>query len=110
MVCPAAAPAWLAEGQGEGMSAREKQTSWAEDLRDAMLENHETWADVTKCTLTAEELNVKFYHGYGGTEGKPFTVWTMRHVYFPVQYDGAEWVDWVSRHPDGKPTRHVGGG
>jgi hypothetical protein len=31
-------------------------------------------------------------------------------VYFPACYDGAEWVGSVSRNPDGKATRHQGGG
>ena len=44
-----------------------------------------------------------------GSEGKPFTIWTANTVYFPVVYDGAEWVGSVSRNPDGKPTDHQGG-
>jgi len=48
--------------------------------------------------------------GDGGTEGAPFTLWTAKAVYFPVQYDGAEWVGSASRHPDGVPTQHQGGG
>lgn len=68
------------------------------------------WVDVVACTLTDAELDVEFDSGYGGTEGKPFTLWTKRYVYFPVCYDGAESVGFASRDPDGKPTEHWGGG
>ena len=42
-------------------------------------------------------------------EGESFTIWTKSRVYFPVQYNGCEWVESVSRNPDGKPTHHIGG-
>ena len=51
----------------------------------------------------------EFDDGYGAPEGGHFTLWTDKRVYFPVVYDGAEWVESVSRHPDGQPTEHVGG-
>ena len=83
--------------------------NWREDLTGALSLNGETWADVEAHTLTDEQLDARFDHGYGGTEGAPFTLWTKKRVYFPGQYDGAEWVASVARHPDGKPTDHVGG-
>jgi hypothetical protein len=85
-------------------------TSWREELESALKESGESWSDIQSSTLTDEELDKRFDDGYGGAEGLPFTVWTSRRVYFPVCYDGAEWVDSVSRFPDGKPTKHVGGG
>lgn len=87
-----------------------EDTSWREDLTKALAENGETWADVEAHTLSDEQLDAKFYHGYGSAEGTPFTLWTKRRVYFPACYDGAEWVASVSRNPDGKATDHVGGG
>lgn len=68
------------------------------------------WADVEANTMTEEEMAKNFDSGYGGTEGCPFTVWTKSRVYFPICYDGAEWVGSMSRNPDGKPTDHQGGG
>jgi hypothetical protein len=59
--------------------------------------------------MTDEEMNKEFDSGYGGTKGVPFTVWTKNTVYFPICYDGAEWVGSVSRNPDGKSTEHQGG-
>lgn len=84
--------------------------TWRAGLIEAMQERGETFADLESITLTDAELDAEFDAGYGGTEGKPFTAWTAKTVYFPICYDGAEWVGSVSRHPDGKPTDHQGGG
>lgn len=61
------------------------------------------------CTLSKEELEAEFYSGFGSPNGKPFTAWSDKYVYFPACYDGAEWIEYVSRNPDGQPTEHVGG-
>lgn len=61
-------------------------------------------------TLSGEETQRQFYGGYGGSEGKPFTYWTETRVYFPVVYDGSEWVESVPRDPCDEATFHVGGG
>ncbi len=60
-------------------------------------------------TLTEDEMDVEFDDSYGGSEGKPFTAWSETRVYFPVVYDGAEWVDWVPRNPCDEATGHCGG-
>lgn len=51
----------------------------------------------------------KFDSGYGCSEGFPFTAWTKTRVYFPVVYDGAEWVESVPRDPCSEITYHLGG-
>lgn len=84
-------------------------SNWKESIQAEMNLQSETFDDVVECTLTEEELLVEFNSGYGGSEGAPFTLWTTNRVYFPVVYDGAEWVESVSRNPDGKPTYHFGG-
>ena len=84
-------------------------TNWKKLIQDEMERQGETFEDLVECTLNDEELVVEFYNGYGGEEGKPFTLWTNNRVYFPVVYDGSEWVGSVSRNPDGKPTYHLGG-
>ena len=84
--------------------------NWKEMIEEEMKSRGETLSDIEQNTLTDSEMIEKFYSGYGGTGGNPFTVWTAKTVYFPVCYDGAEWVGSVSRHPDGKPTSHQGGG
>ena len=50
----------------------------------------------------------EFDDGFGGSNGGPFTVWTKDFVYFPVVYDGAEWVGSVPRNPCDIATEHVG--
>ena len=66
----------------------------------------------------APELDEEFDDGYGSSEGRPFTMWTHEWVYFPVVYDGAEWVGRAPRSPmltadqneeQLVPNRHVGG-
>ena len=83
---------------------------WKSLITEAMTVHDDSWDNVVSCTLTEEELSESFDEGYGGAEGKPFTVWTKTRVYFPAVYDGLEWVESVSRNPDGNPTQHVGGG
>jgi hypothetical protein len=84
-------------------------TTWRKLITEAMVPD-DSWENVVSCTLSDEELDVEFDDGYGGTRGVPFTLWTKKNVYFPIQYDGSEWVGSVSRKPDGKPTYHMGGG
>jgi hypothetical protein len=83
--------------------------NWKTMLGEALKENDESWEDVEANTMTEEDMAKNFYTGYGGTEGCAFTVWTNNTVYFPICYDGSEWVGSVSRNPDGKPTGHQGG-
>ena len=62
------------------------------------------------CTLSDEELKKDFDSGYGRTEGAPFTAWGEKWVYFPICYDGAEWVGSVPRNPCDISLEHQGGG
>lgn len=82
--------------------------NWKSMLDEALKENGESWSDVEANTMTDEEMNKMFDSGYGGTKGCAFTVWTKNSVYFPICYDGSEWVGRVARNPDGKPTYHQG--
>lgn len=85
-------------------------TSWEKELGKALKDAGESWDDVVDNTMTLEQMRAGFDAGYGGTEGVPFTVWTENRVYFPICYDGSEWVESVSRNPDGVATSHLGGG
>lgn len=85
-------------------------TTWRKLIAREMVNNRETWCDLVHCTLSGEELDVEFNGDFGSANGEPFTLWTQDKVYFPCCYDGAEWVASVSRHPDGNPTEHIGGG
>ena len=85
------------------------QTTWRKLISKALEENGESWRSVVKCTLTDSKLDAGFDCGFGGVEGKPFTLWTQQRVYFPAQYDGSEWVESVPRNPCNEVTKHVGG-
>lgn len=60
-------------------------------------------------TLTEEEMTREFDGLKGLNSGDPFTAWTTNYVYFPVIYDGVEWVESVPRDPCMKKTHHIGG-
>lgn len=64
---------------------------------------------IIACTLTEEELLEKFDIEYGYTEGKPFTAWGEKYVYFPISYDGWESVGRAPRNPCDEITYHMGG-
>ncbi len=84
----------------------EVMASWRELISEKIGNN---WGSVVACTLTEEQLDQKFDDGYGGSEGMPFTLWTENYVYFPVVYDGAEWVGCAPRNPCSEATEHQGG-
>lgn len=83
-------------------------TTWKQQLDRAQKEAKDE-APIIACTLDEAGLAREFCDGFGGTEGKPFTAWTENRVYFPVQYDGAEWVESVPRDPCSEATNHAGG-
>jgi len=64
---------------------------------------------IIACTLSEDDLIEEFYSGLGRIKGKPFTAWGEKYVYFPVVYDGVEFVGRAPRNPCGEPTDHVGG-
>lgn len=82
--------------------------TWRDMIVAAITKNGEGWRDVEASTLTNAELDREIKGELCGPQGAPFTLWTRKRVYFPVQFDGAEWVASVSRHPDGKKTEHIG--
>ena len=86
-------------------------STWRKLIERELEARGESWGDVlvSDITLDKKGLDREFDAGYGAEEGEPFTMWSKNRVYFPVCYDGAESVASVSRNPDGKPTRHIGG-
>lgn len=83
--------------------------TWRQLIKDELKTRGDSWDNIVSMTLTEDDLDKEFNTCFGGIEGIPFTVWTKNRVYFPVVYDGAEWVESVSRNPDGLPTEHIGG-
>ena len=84
------------------------KTSWGQLLRRICSEIGVDFGEVTS-TLTNEEMNRQFDGGYGGSEGTPFTAWSRDWVFFPVVYDGSEWVGYAPRNPCDIKTKHQGG-
>jgi len=84
-------------------------STWKQMLEDAMNCHGETLTDPEANTMTEDDMVKEFDSGFGGIEGVPFTAWSVNTAYFPICYDGAEWVGSVARHPDGKPSPHQGG-
>ena len=84
-------------------------TTWRALVSTELHNRGEGWEDVVANTMNDEQMDVQFYDGFGVAEGCPFTIWTENRVYFPAVYDGSEWCASVPRHPNGIPTRHVGG-
>lgn len=77
-------------------------------LIEAFKETGDNFSQI-KTTLTDEELIRKFDDGYGGSQGTHFTAWGKKFVYFPVVYDGAEWVGRAPRNVCDIKTPHCGG-
>lgn len=105
--------------------SRDPLVTWREMLTEELKANGEGFSDIVSLCAAPNRyswdppaipyegeswLDEKFDSGYGGTRGAFFTVWTHKRVYFPVCYDGAEWVGSVARNPDGIATPHQGGG
>ena len=84
--------------------------NWYNLIKAELVENGESWDDVVHHTLNDIELHRRFDDGFGGECGSPFTLWTEKRVYFPLCYDGAEWVGSAPRNPCDEKTRHQGGG
>lgn len=82
---------------------------WAEMLVAAMRSAGDP-GPIIHCTLSDELMAVRFDAGFGGVEGRPFTAWTAKRVYFPTDYDGAKNVGSAPRDPCDEPTQHIGGG
>lgn len=92
------------------MNSCKNKTNWRSLITEELLRNSESWDKVIAHTLTDNELDKNFCDTYGLAEGPAFTLWTENRVYFPVQYDGAEWCDSVPRNPCDIKTHHLGGG
>ena len=84
-------------------------SNWYEMLKDAMQQDNEDF-DSRICTMDETALRLEFDAGYGRVEGKPFTAWGKRWVYFPISYDGMENVGHAPRDPCDIAMEHQGGG
>jgi hypothetical protein len=88
---------------------RNKKTTWRELLTAAAGANGEEMEVLSYVGPPGFDLDREFDAGYGGQEGDPFTAWGPNWVYFPICYDGSEWVGSAPRRPCGYISRHQGG-
>lgn len=82
--------------------------TWREMLTGAMAEAKDE-GPVLVLAPDEASFDVQFDSGYGHAQGPPVLAWTETRVYFPVVYDGAEWLDSVPRNPRDTGQPHVGG-
>ncbi|MEE9132526.1 MAG: hypothetical protein V3U13_03110 [Gemmatimonadota bacterium] len=80
-------------------------TTWRREIERA----RGTDGPIIHCTMSEAELDTEFDNGFGGSEGRPFTAWSERRVYFPIVYDGSEWSGSAPRDPCGEALEHQGG-
>ena len=85
------------------------KTNWYTLLRECFAQTGDDFSEMV-CTLSQDGLHAMFDDDLGVIEGKPFTAWGERYVYFPVTSDGAEWVGYAPRNPCDIVTPHQGGG
>lgn len=89
-------------------------TTWRKELVEARKPGYrDTRAEDTSAVVAVapseDALDVEFDDGYGGSEGPAVLIWTEVRVYFPVVYDGAEWLGSAPRNPTTEGQAHVGG-
>lgn len=82
-------------------------TTWRAELADAMTSSGDV-GPILAVAPSEETLDVQFDDGFGGSEGPPVLIWTEQHVYFPVVYDGSEWLGSAPRNPQSEGQGHVG--
>ncbi len=85
------------------------ETTWRQELASTM-ELDDDPGPIVAVAPNEAALDVTFDDGYGGMEGPGILIWTETRVYFPVVYDGSEWLGSAPRNPQAAAQGHVGGG
>ena len=91
-----------------GVDRPEDMTTWRAELEAERRYARDT-SPVVAVAPDESVLDVSFDGGYGGSRGEPVLIWTERRVYFPVVYDGREWIGSAPRDPQAEGQPHVGG-
>lgn len=84
-------------------------TTWRKELTSAKEEAKDQTPIIALAPNDVTVWDQEFYPGYGRSYGAPVLAWTEARVYFPVVYDGAEWLESVPRNPVSNGRPHVGG-
>lgn len=81
--------------------------TWRQLITETLKETNENFDDLV-INIPEGELDRKFDNGLGNPEGSCFTAWGPQYVYFPLCYDGSEWVGYAPRNPCEKMMEHQG--
>lgn len=84
------------------------QTTWRKELEDARKQTGDE-SPIVAVAPHEGVLDRAFHGGYGLAEGDEVAIWTESHVYFPIVYDGAEWLGAAPRNPTSEGLAHQGG-
>lgn len=83
-------------------------TTWRKELEEARRGAGDQ-SEIVAVSPHEGVLDVPFDGGYGSACGPAVLVWTAVNVYFPVVYDGAEWLASAPRNPQPDGQGHAGG-
>jgi len=85
-------------------------TTWRQLFDDARREVSDT-SPIVQVAPNEAVLDVEFDSNSGVSEepAVPVLVWTEDRIYFPVVYDGLEWLGSAPRNPTTDGQGHVGG-
>jgi hypothetical protein len=81
-------------------------TTWRKEFQEARGQDN---SPVVAVAPDESYLDVEFDDSFGTSTGLPVLIWTEQRVYFPVVYDGAEWIGSAPRNPQSEGQPHVGG-
>jgi hypothetical protein len=84
-------------------------TTWEQELQAEMRKRNDPGPVLFRAP-NENDFNVTFCPGYGAEEGMPVLAWTEQRVYFPICYDGAEWMGSAPRNYQFEGQEHQGGG
>lgn len=83
--------------------------TWRKILEEQRAEQGNDSTPIVAVSPDESVLDVEFDAGYGSSQGPEVLIWTESRVYFPVVYDGAEWLGSAPRNPIVGGQAHVGG-
>ena len=81
-------------------------STWREMINEAAAERGER---IIQDTLTDGEAVIEIDKGHIVTRGEGFTAWSENYVFFPICYDGVQWVGSAPRNPCNEVTTPMGG-
>ena len=85
-----------------------EMNTWRKEFKEALEQTGDSFDDLVS-TMSDEDWDREFDAGYGSVQGCDFTAWSKDWVYFPICYDGSEWVGFAPRNPCDRAMGHQGG-